>query len=146
MPVLIYFVLVTPILLGMIAMSQAVLGPPKGLSVSTAWHGLPKHEAPPVTVAVAHHYDEYQPIPLPAEAMAAMASENAQFSVIEKAVVSGPKVAAKVAKAELAKPELAKSKSVAQAKKSAAKKARKRAQRRARYREYARYDAFARYW
>jgi hypothetical protein len=165
MPVLIYLVVVGPILLGIIAMSNVMLGPPKGLGIGTAWHGLPKHRPLPTAVAVAR-YQEYQPIPLPPEAAAAMASENAQFSLAAKASENGTKIAERVATSATGKQgKPAKQLSMKQAsakqtstrqasvkpalrKQASTTKARRHARRSHRYRQYARLrnGNAGRYW
>ena len=77
MPLLAYFAIVGPILLGLMFWSDAVLGPPNGLAISTAWNGLPKANHPQ-TAGLASRYDHYRPIPFSADAAAAFASVEAR--------------------------------------------------------------------
>ncbi len=80
MPVLVYLTVVAPVLLILICGSDILLGPPKGLDLGTAWHGLPNSSRRAIE-DYSHRNDDYRPIPLPPEAAEALAKANAPFAV-----------------------------------------------------------------
>lgn len=105
MPLLAYFAIVGPILLGLIVVSDVQLGPPKGLMISTVWNGLPTphYSQRPVLPS---RYDNHLPIPLPTDALAALASaQNPQAELSKQSntpVTKALKVARKKEKTPLA--------------------------------------------
>jgi len=96
MPIFIYFAVMAPVLLILICGSGIMLGPPKGLDLATAWHGLPSPSRRPIE-DLSHRNDDYRPIPLPPDAAAAFAKANEPFAA--------PTSSAKKAQAEVKSPE-----------------------------------------
>jgi len=98
MPLFMYFTVVGSLLLGLLYAAEAHLGPPKSLSISTSFHGLPAPFKSQSSVAILTARDA--PVP-------DMSSMNAQSPVVAKPLVAqqaiSPQIMAQAANTKLPK-------------------------------------------